>query len=223
MKVKITLDKIEKIIVEDAEIKKVFKEVSNNLIKAGIPININNIKKVGAYKTRSACKLGVTITRFETAFAPVSYYIGINKSMMNNAFQAHKTMAHELVHTIAGCNNHGVNFKHYAKIVNKVYPEYNVRTFETFETLEPKEQFANSTLVEKSAPYGIKFTDEKKEKTVAPVSFSGRKPKYVVTCQDCGTKSYFFRNCKTLEMLENTKRCTCKKCKCHNFIVESVK
>ena len=44
-------------------------------------------------------------------------------------------------------------------------------------------------------------------------------PKYIVTCETCGAKSYFYRKCKTLDIIS---RCTCKKCKNSNFKVESL-
>ena len=44
-------------------------------------------------------------------------------------------------------------------------------------------------------------------------------PKYIVTCETCGAQSYFYRKCKTLDIIS---RCTCKKCKTSNFKVESL-
>ena len=98
-------------------------------------------------------------------------------------------MAHELIHTIPGCDNHGSNFKKYAELINKHYPKYNISTYYT--------------------------PDSDETENIANI----KKPKYVVTCENCGAKTYFYRKCKTLDIIS---RCTCKKCKNSNFKVESL-
>ena len=68
---------------------------------------------------------------------------GVSESALLN------TICHELIHTIKGCNNHGVNFKRAASVVN-VYHGLNVKTrtseeekgIEPIETIRPvKHQF----------------------------------------------------------------------------------
>lgn len=180
-------------IVKDSSITKIFNTVSKKLIKIGVPIPVKDIKKVGELKTRSKRVRGVTYTFKRIAYNNINIgktnYIGINKKLIDEDFEIEKTMAHELIHTIPGCSNHGPNFKRYAELINRHYPEYNVSTYYTPDSDE-MENIANI-----------------------------KKPKYVVTCENCGVKTYFYRKCKTLDIIS---RCTCKKCKNSNFKVESL-
>jgi hypothetical protein len=180
-------------IVKDSSITKIFNTVSKKLIKIGVPIPVKDIKKVGELKTRSKRVRGVTYTFKRIAYNNINIgktnYIGINKKLIDEDFEIEKTMAHELIHTIPGCSNHGPNFKRYAELINRHYPEYNVSTYYTPDSAEI-ENIANI-----------------------------KKPKYVVTCENCGVKTYFYRKCKTLDIIS---RCTCKKCKSSNFKVESL-
>ena len=180
-------------IVKDSSITKIFNTVSKELIKIGVPIPVKDIKKVGELKTRSKRVRGVTYTFKRIAYNNINIgktnYIGINKKLIDEDFEIEKTMAHELIHTIPGCSNHGPNFKRYAELINRHYPEYNVSTYYT--------------------------PDSDEIENIANI----KKPKYVVTCENCGVKTYFYRKCKTLDILS---RCTCKKCKTSNFKVESL-
>ena len=193
-KVKVSKENIEKKIVKDSSITKIFNTVSKELIKIGVPIPVKDIKKVGELKTRSKRVRGVTYTfksiiNYNNINIDKINYIGINKKLIGEDFEIEKTMVHELIHTIPGCSNHGPNFKRYAGLINRHYPEYNVSTYYT--------------------------PDSDETENIANI----KKPKYVVTCETCGTKTYFYRKCKTLDIIS---RCTCKKCKTSNFKVESL-
>ena len=182
-------------IVKDSSITRIFNTVSKELIKIGVPIPVKDIKKVGELKTRSKRVRGVTYTFNRITYKNINInidktnYIGINKKLIGEDFEIEKTMAHELIHTIPGCSNHGPNFKRYAGLINRHYPEYNVSTYYT--------------------------PDSDEIENIANI----KKPKYVVTCENCGVKTYFYRKCKTLDIIS---RCTCKKCKSSNFKVESL-
>ena len=195
-KVKKSKENIEKNIIKDSSITEIFNTVSKELIKIGVPIPVKDIVKVGELKTKSKRVRGVTYTCMnpmsiflaDRNFSKTNY-IGINKKLIEDNFEIEKTMVHELIHTIPGCNNHGPNFKRYAGLINRHYPEYNVSTYYT--------------------------SDSDETENIADT----KKPKYVVTCETCGAKTYFYRKCKTLDIIS---RCTCKKCKNSNFKVESL-
>ena len=186
-----TIVTVDNKIVKDSSITKIFNTVSKELIKIGVPIPVKDIKKVGELKTRSKRVRGVTYTFKRIAYNNIdkTNYIGINKKLIGEDFEIEKTMVHELIHTIPGCSNHGPNFKKYAGLINRHYPKYNVSTYYT--------------------------PDSDETENIANI----KKPKYVVTCETCGTKTYFYRKCKTLDIIS---RCTCKKCKTSNFKVESL-
>lgn len=195
-KVKKSKENIEKNIIKDSSITEIFNTVSKELIKIGVPIPIKDITKVGELKTRSKRVRGVTYTfinPMSTFLADRNVskinYVAINKKLVGDNSEIEKTMAHELIHTIPGCNNHGPNFKRYAGLINKHYPKYNISTY-------------------------YKVDESVEDSEVVP-----KTPKYIVTCETCGTKSYFYRKCKTLDIIS---RCTCNKCKNSNFKVESL-
>lgn len=89
------------------------------------------------------------------------YKIYLSRYAMNDEKQIEATLAHELVHTIYGCMNHGVKFKKYAAIV---YDRLGIQV----DTRASKEQAEIS---------GI---------TDAKINHA----KYVIQCQECGTKIY---------------------------------
>ena len=190
-----TIVTVDNKIVKDSSITRIFNTVSKELIKIGVPIPVKDIKKVGELKTRSKRVRGVTYTFNRITYKNINInidktnYIGINKKLIGEDFEIEKTMAHELIHTIPGCSNHGPNFKRYAGLINRHYPEYNVSTYYT--------------------------PDSDETENIADT----KKPKYVVICETCGAKTYFYRKCKTLDILS---RCTCKKCKTSNFKVEKL-
>lgn len=195
-KVKVSKENIEKKITKDSSITRIFNTVSKELIKIGVPIPVKDIKKVGELKTRSKRVLGVTYTCMNSMSIFLALenfsktnYIGINKKLIGEDFEIEKTMVHELIHTIPGCSNHGPNFKKYAELINRHYPKYNVSTYYT--------------------------SDSDETENIANI----KKPKYVVTCENCGAKTYFYRKCKTLDIIS---KCTCNKCKTSNFKVESL-
>ena len=188
-----TIVTIDNKITKDSSITRIFNTVSKELIKIGVPIPVKDIKKVGELKTKSKRLRGVTYTFKRITYNNINIdktnYIGINKKLIEDNFEIEKTMVHELIHTIPGCNNHGPNFKRYAGLINRHYPKYNVSTYYT--------------------------PDSDETENIADT----KKPKYVVICETCGTKTYFYRKCKTLDIIS---RCTCKKCKTSNFKVEKL-
>ncbi len=190
-----TIVTVDNKIVKDSSITRIFNTVSKELIKIGVPIPVKDIKKVGELKTRSKRVRGVTYTFNRITYKNINInidktnYIGINKKLIGEDFEIEKTMAHELIHTIPGCSNHGPNFKRYAGLINRHYPKYNVSTYYT--------------------------PDSDETENIADT----KKPKYVVICETCGTKTYFYRKCKTLDIIS---RCICKKCKTSNFKVEKL-
>lgn len=59
-----------------------------------------------------------------------TYTINISSRLLNedvDIWAAKNTMAHEILHTVDGCMNHGPEWKRVANIVNSKYPNYNIK------------------------------------------------------------------------------------------------
>ncbi len=79
---------------------------------------------------------------------------------MTDPTAAKETIIHELLHTAKGCQNHGKRWKLLADRVNKAYPEYR-----------------------------IKRTSSAQEKGLSEPDTISQK-NYVITCQNCGMRSF---------------------------------
>ena len=90
-----------------------------------------------------------------------------------------EVLIHEILHSCKGCMNHGDKWKEYAEYVNDCYA-YDVQ------------RCGNDKR------YGLKPLEQK------------RKPfKYVVTCNDCGRKFKYRRQCYWFENPKKYVRCNC--------------
>lgn len=55
------------------------------------------------------------------------YQIQLSKYLLDCDTQFIKNViAHELIHTINGCFNHGYNFQRYVNLINKLFPHYKI-------------------------------------------------------------------------------------------------
>lgn len=98
------------------------------------------------------------------------------------------TICHELLHTIPGCMNHGKLWKSYANIVNNEYP----------------------------GKYHIKRTTTAYEKGIdsSQIPSAEIKYKYEVSCNNCGAKFYYKKECKVINYVRKGYECIrCPKCK----------
>ena len=59
-----------------------------------------------------------------------SYTIQISERLLADDISEEatfNTMLHELLHTCNNCMNHGAEWKHWADIINRKYPQYNIK------------------------------------------------------------------------------------------------
>lgn len=106
-------------IKETKTITKSYKKVLEELINIGVPLDIKRIIKVGQINTNKKSQLGVTYLIGE------KIYIGIEKRVTRKHY---RIIAHELVHTLPMCMNHGRNFKYWANYINNKIPDYMIST-----------------------------------------------------------------------------------------------
>ena len=60
------------------------------------------------------------------------YQIQLSKYLLDCDTQLIKNViAHELIHTVHGCFNHGSSFVRYANLVNRVFPKYKIEVKNT--------------------------------------------------------------------------------------------
>lgn len=106
-------------------VQNIFTDVKNDIKKIGIPVseNINpNIKLSKAKRRWGSCKIS-------NIKGDYKYHISISEICFkepNHIEFIKNTIAHELIHTICGCFNHGKIFKYYSNILENA--GYKVKT-----------------------------------------------------------------------------------------------
>lgn len=102
-----------------------------------------------------------------------SFDININASLLRDDLDdmaAKNTIAHEILHTVKGCFDHKALWQSYADKINRAYG------------------------------YNIKRCTAASEKGLEPVGhIRNESYKYVLTCVNCGGKSYFKRASKAVQ------------------------
>lgn len=81
------------------------------LLKLNIPLS-DKIRPGVQINTRAKRRLGCCRLKNDM------YTIEVSASVTDNTEKLRETLAHELLHTCKGCDNHGELWKSYAKIVN---------------------------------------------------------------------------------------------------------
>lgn len=114
-----------------------------------------------------------------------TYSINISSSLMqdNVKIEAVKnTMAHEILHTVRGCMNHGPAWQAVADRMNKAYPDiYNIKR-----TTSPEEKGLESVGRVRNEEY-----------------------KCMLVCQKCGSKYYYKRESKAVKNYQNYRCGSC--------------
>lgn len=97
------------------QLQEIFKQVKQEIM--GIVPFSSNISNVITLN-RSKTTLGVC--RCRNFLGEKSFNIVVSKYLLNSNIKTIKnTLAHELIHTVDGCFNHGYNFMNYAQEVNR--------------------------------------------------------------------------------------------------------
>lgn len=125
---------------EAPELEKMYTRVRKDLRRIGLPlgqvteVGINMHLRTSLGRCCSSTKNGERVCRLE-----------FNRTLFrfptDAAFQ--DTMAHELIHTIPGCQNHGHLFKEYCSTINERLEGYNVRpkfNYEDYGVLNPHQK-----------------------------------------------------------------------------------
>lgn len=95
-------------------------EVAAEAVRAGVPIS-DKIRKNVKVNSRAKTRFGMCIK--ENGF----YTIELSSVLLTAPERScRQTLAHELIHTCRGCDNHGELFRRYAAIMNKAYG-YDIR------------------------------------------------------------------------------------------------
>lgn len=103
-------------------------EVSEQARKVKIPVS-KNISPQVIVNSRATKRFGQCI------FKNGIYTIELSQRLKNAPEKScRQTIAHELIHTCKGCNNHGKKFLHYAEIMNREYG-YNIKRTSSCEEL----------------------------------------------------------------------------------------
>ena len=108
-----------------------------------------------------------------------TYTINISNSLMADSVSinaAKNTMAHEILHTVKGCMNHGPEWQSVADKMNQAYPD----------------------------TYNIKRTTSAEEKGLESIGrVRHEEYKCMLVCQKCGGKHYYKRESKAVRNYQN--------------------
>lgn len=97
-------------------------EVAAEAVRAGVPIS-DRIKRTVRINTRAKKRFGMCI------FEDGCYTIELSSMLLTAPERScRQTLAHELIHTCRGCDNHGALFCRYAELMNKTYGYHISRT-----------------------------------------------------------------------------------------------
>lgn len=95
-------------------------EVAAEAVRAGVPIS-DRIKPEVRVNKRAKTRFGMCIRENGC------YTIELSSMLLTAPERScRQTLAHELIHTCKGCDNHGSLFRHYAAVMNSVYG-YDIR------------------------------------------------------------------------------------------------
>ncbi len=107
---------------------KLLLEVMDQAVRAGLPI-ARTIAPHVLVNRRAQKRFGQCIMKEE------HFTIELSAVLLNAPEQAcRQTLAHELIHTCRGCQNHGPLFQKYAAVMNRLYG-YHIRTTNSMEEM----------------------------------------------------------------------------------------
>jgi len=99
--------------VSKQEINKIFEEIAKQMIDIGIPIMQEKINPIVQYNKRTSsfglCKRNNKIG---------AYTVYLSEFALQDKEEIKETLAHELIHTLDGCMNHGTKWLYWANIAN---------------------------------------------------------------------------------------------------------
>lgn len=141
---------------EYTELEKMYTRVRKDLRRIGLPLGKVSWVSINPHLRTSLGRCQV-ITRNGERICELEFNKNLFAFPSEAAFQ--DTMAHELIHTIPGCENHGAKFKSCCQMINERLEGYNV---------QPKFRYED---------YGVRSPDKK----VSKFDF-----KYILACTECG-------------------------------------
>ena len=107
-------------------------------LKGVVPYSENITSKVLLLSNRNKRTLG----RCTRDIGSTQFTISLNPKLENMSEQLIKdVLAHEIIHTVKGCFNHGYNFKNYMYRVNYNCKNYNVETKTKSKEWEENKQY----------------------------------------------------------------------------------
>lgn len=154
--------------------------------KIDIKLAKRNAKRYGCCKQEDPDKSSLCLKKGKMFYKKYNvHHIEISKWLMQlNSDIIKNTIIHELIHCLPNCNNHGEEFKYYARIINKELG-YNITRLGNKE-----EDYKKS---------GVEY--KKEEKKV-------NNYKYKIICQKCG--QVYFRKRMAKKFL---RRYVCGRCR----------
>lgn len=153
-----------------------FQQVQSDCRKAGIPIRAVSNLSVNPRLTRAQGRCEIQRREKKTIFT-----IQISQGLLDtHHLQALKdVLAHELIHTVEGCNNHSKLFHYYGQRLKNYNSDYTIST-----TFRFQDYGLNSAQFDQTRPY-----------------------KYILECTQCEAR-YFRKNLSNTVRYPSRYRCS---------------
>ena len=172
--------------ISKREAQKLFEEVFDNMVSSGLfEIPVNNIDRKLHFNKRTTA-LGLCKHRWISG--KYCHIIELSEYAMEDRDSVKNTLAHEMIHTMPGCQNHKWNFKRNASLCRQL--GYDVTT--------------RATRAEAKAS-GITDAYLEKRKRVDVSS------RYAIACPECGATWKYKTLCKAVKNPGMYRCCKCKR------------
>ena len=172
--------------ISKREAQKLFEEVFDNMVSSGLfEIPVNNIDRKLHFNKRTTA-LGLCKHRWISG--KYCHIIELSEYAMEERKKKKNTLAHEMIHTMPGCQNHKWNFKRNASLCKQL--GYDVTT--------------RATRAEAKAS-GITDAYLEKRKRVDVSS------RYAIACPECGATWKYKTLCKAVKNPGMYRCCKCKR------------
>lgn len=165
---------------------RIFEQLMEDFMKAGIPLKKENIDPKLQY-SRSLTRLGQCNRKIDPRTKKERYTIILSQHAMKDENQIRNTLAHELIHTLPRCMNHGKTFHKYGNLVEE-------KLGIAIDAKATKEESKNSGIEDAYVEHA----------------------NYKMVCQGCGYEFYRQKMSPLIRTIVNTpERVTCKNCGKH--------
>lgn len=182
--------------MEYQEANEIYRKLVKEFLDNGIPIHWSVKHRFTVNKRLKSCWGRCIVKRVNCSWAYNNYKIEVAQHAIDYGPTCLKSvLAHELIHTVDGCFDHGDGFLSWASIVtHKLGYEVTVK----------KRSSVAAQVAKEVDGIEIDYND---------------RYKHIVVCQSCGNKVGYHNTCKTIKGIMSGRKYKCGSCKSNSLVV----